>query len=94
MKERATMMIGIRYCGGCNPRYDRKTFVKMLQERFKGKKEFELAREGAEYEALVVVGGCENCCAAYEHFKTKTKPILVWDTDFFETVEKKIEEIL
>lgn len=92
-KEEQTM-IGIKYCGGCNPKYERKEFVNRVMEHFEGSTDFELAKEGTEYSGLMVVGGCSNCCAAYKHFTSLTKPMLIWGDEFFDDVVKGINEIL
>lgn len=61
------MKVGIRFCGGCNPRYDRGAMVKRITEKHP-EWEAGVAREGVEYDLLLVVGGCTACCAAYEQF--------------------------
>ena len=53
---------GVRYCGGCNPRYDRTALVGRLAERCPNVR-FVRAESGREYDALLVVGGCCACCA-------------------------------
>lgn len=50
------MRIGIKYCGGCNPRYDRVAAVKELQQRYPEWK-IEPAGEGGQ-EYILVVCGC------------------------------------
>jgi len=32
--------VGFKYCGGCNPEYDRVSLVKHIQESVQGKVEF------------------------------------------------------
>ena len=54
--------IGIRYCGGCNPRYDRVAFVRRL-EALLPECRFEPMEAGKEYAAVLVVCGCRNQCA-------------------------------
>lgn len=54
--------IGLRYCGGCNPRYDRVAVVKRLEEFFP-EAEFLVAEEGKRYCAVVVACGCSSRCA-------------------------------
>ncbi|HWS43288.1 MAG TPA: hypothetical protein VN421_09425 [Pseudoflavonifractor sp.] len=53
--------IGVRYCGGCNSRYDRVALVRRLEAQFPGWG-FVPARPQAEYAALVVVCGCPARC--------------------------------
>ena len=59
------MNIGIKYCGGCNPRYDRAGYVKALIERHPHAT-FEPARSDVRYDLLLVVCGCSSMCARTE----------------------------
>ena len=54
--------VGVRYCGGCNPRYDRVTFVQRL-EKLLPEYRFEPFQPGERYDAALVVCGCKNMCA-------------------------------
>lgn len=54
--------IGVRYCGGCNPRYDRTAAVQALEELLPGW-EIIPAQPGADYPAVAVVCGCPARCA-------------------------------
>ena len=86
-------MIGVKFCGGCNPQYDRLQFLESVKKEFSGRHEFELAKEGINYEGLLVLGGCPNCCAAFEQFTSKTTPIKVWEDRHYEETLKKIDVI-
>jgi hypothetical protein len=59
--------VAIRYCGGCNPRYDRGAMVERVC-RNHPEWDVEIATEGRTYDLLLVVGGCPSCCAAYQQF--------------------------
>lgn len=54
--------VGVRYCGGCNPRYDRVALVGRLKGFFPDE-EFVPARAGEPYPAVLVVCGCPSRCA-------------------------------
>lgn len=54
--------VGVRYCGGCNPRYDRVALVKRLEGFFPGA-EFVPAQDGTSYPAALVIYGCPARCA-------------------------------
>lgn len=56
------MRVGIKYCGGCNPRYDRVAFVEGLKCQYE-ETDFELAAPGTLYDYLLVVCGCQARCA-------------------------------
>lgn len=60
MAEPAT--VGVRYCGGCNPRFDRAAGVRRLQAACPGV-HMERAEPGRLYDLLLIVGGCSACCA-------------------------------
>jgi len=62
------MKVGIKYCGGCNPRYDRAAKVSQLKSE-NPQWDWEYAREESSYDLLVVAGGCTACCASYEQYK-------------------------
>ena len=60
MAERVT--VGVRYCGGCNPRFDRAEGVRRLAAACPGAS-VESAEPGRMYDLLLIVGGCSACCA-------------------------------
>ena len=69
------MIIGIKYCGGCNPRYDRVAAVKVLQRRHPEWK-IEPAGEGGQ-EYILVVCGCTGVCAGHTQLEaTKLKFVI------------------
>ena len=64
-------LVGIRYCGGCNPRYDRDRACGIIRQALSSRAQTEYAREGVSYDALAVIGGCTNCCASTDQFEVK-----------------------
>lgn len=56
------MVFGIKYCGGCNPRYDRITFVDTVKKRCP-EAEFQYVQPDVIYDHLLVVCGCPSRCA-------------------------------
>lgn len=54
--------IGVRYCGGCNNRYDRVAVIRRL-EALAPEVEFVTAQAGTPYPAALVVAGCPTDCA-------------------------------
>ncbi len=57
--------LGVRYCGGCNPAYDRIKLVEQIREKLRVAlgEEVSLARPGAQADTTLVVCGCPACCA-------------------------------
>lgn len=54
------MTINIRYCGGCNPRYDRAEVARRLEEEFPLNTYLVNSREDAD--AVVILCGCKTAC--------------------------------
>ena len=65
------MKIGIKYCGGCNPQYDRKNYTEYLINKYPDN-DYEIAREDTFYDVLLVICGCFSCCAAYNDYNYNT----------------------
>jgi len=85
------MKVGVRYCGGCNPRYDRGGVFQEIRDRLQDM-DFEVAKEGVEYDALLVIGGCTSCCASYHQFTNRKGVVKIWDPDELEDAIKKLKE--
>lgn len=85
------MLVGVKFCGGCNPRYDRGKTLETIKKQAGSAVEFVLAEEGAEYDYLLVIGGCTNCCASYSQYKARIKTIRMWDESH---IEKIIQELI
>ena len=78
------MEIGIRYCGGCNASYDRTEFVTKLIKNLDNIHNCEIAKENTEYDCLILVCGCFNCCVSHERYKAKFKKIFVKSINDYE----------
>jgi len=60
--------IGLKYCGGCTPRYDRVQAVGYLRERLKDSVEF-VSYEDPDIVGVLVVAGCPTACVDLTPFK-------------------------
>lgn len=69
------MDIGIKYCGGCNPKYDRKKFVHRLEKN--SNFNFEIADFNKVYDVVIVLCGCNSACVNHKELKFKLEKILV-----------------
>ena len=59
--------IGLKYCGGCAPRYDRVAQVKAIERELHDL--VTLLSPGAEcLEAVLIVAGCPTCCVEPRDF--------------------------
>ncbi|MDA8140052.1 MAG: hypothetical protein M0036_15495 [Desulfobacteraceae bacterium] len=62
-------MVGLKYCGGCNPNYDRVALVAYLRQRLAGQIVF-VRYDQPEAEMILAVEGCPTACAdlaSFEH---------------------------
>lgn len=54
--------IRIKYCGGCNPNYDRVALVEEMKARLSGSVEW-VGPDADSCDLVVAVQGCETACA-------------------------------
>jgi hypothetical protein len=58
----------VKYCGGCNPRYDRVALVEKLAASLKGKAEL-VYSESEGVDMVLAVQGCETACTDLSAFQ-------------------------
>ena len=86
------MRIGIKYCGGCNPVYNRGRQVKRLQEQYP-EHEFDFAAgDMKECEIGLVVCGCVRACASVDGLTPKKKLFLLPTERSFSEVKTYLEQ--
>lgn len=83
------MNIGVKYCGGCNPRYDRTLAAKSLMDEFPCHM-FTAARE--QNELLLVICGCHAACADITGLSAEKAVILVRSLDDFALVREALKK--
>ncbi len=59
--------IGVKYCGGCNPTYDRVQLVEILKKKLSGLAEVVSADNGVDL--VLAIQGCEIACADLSAFQ-------------------------
>ena len=55
--------IGIKYCGGCNPAYERMEMIERVQSQLRDQILF-LRYDEQGLDGLILVNGCPRSCAA------------------------------
>ena len=88
--DNITMKCAIRFCGGCNPRYDRGKAFREIRDEFTDI-EFPYARKDERYDCLLVIGGCSNCCASYDQYDVKGDVLKMWDESHLENIKKNFQ---
>ena len=89
------MKCGVRFCGGCNPRYDRGEALKEIKDRLKDSDiEFKITTEDEQYDDLLIIGGCTNCCAGYDQFPWSGKVRKMWAAEHIEKIINELRDSL
>jgi len=83
-----TVKVGLKYCGGCNPEYDRVSLVRHIEESLQGKVEF-VKPESESVRLILAVEGCSTACADLSAFQGMEVRIIT----NIEGAEKLIKEI-
>ena len=79
--------MGVKYCGGCNPQYDRTELLERLAEKLKARVVFVTPGTG-KMDALLVLAGCDVACADVTPFIDLPKT-WISDPDQAEALIKK-----
>jgi hypothetical protein len=61
-KLKTEKKVGIKYCGGCNPGYERVEMIHRVQFRINNQFLF-LSHDEPDIDGLVLVSGCHRACA-------------------------------
>ena len=85
------MVIGIKYCGGCNPRYQREALVKKLKARFPSHTYVTL-REQKKCDIWLLVCGCPAACVSEEGLIAVKQRFLLTSMKEFVSVEDYLEK--
>lgn len=82
--ERKKKICGVKFCGGCNPRYDRGAAYQEVLSRLSHVLDFHLAEEGQTYDLLFVVCGCTSCCATLAAYSVREATVKLWEEEQLE----------
>jgi len=55
--------VGVKYCGGCNPAYERVEMIQRAQTQLKDQLLF-LRHDEPDIEVMVLISGCQRACAS------------------------------
>ena len=86
------LIIGLKYCGGCNPRYDRVALVKHIEKSLQGKVEF-VSPESQDVGLILAVQGCSTACAdlsAFQGLEIRTITNIEGAEKFIKEIRKQL----
>lgn len=82
--------VGIRFCGGCNPRIDRGTIAAELKNRLE-KLGITVHWNRLDGDVIIYVSGCTTSCACRWHGAKGSSVIVAGTTvNYFDTAEEDI----
>ncbi|MBU3914358.1 hypothetical protein KKA14_02400 [bacterium] len=79
--------IGIKYCGGCKPNYDRVASVESLEKSLSDKIQL-VSYQEPDVDTIFVVTGCDTACVNMDQFKEKSYRLLSNENDFKTTIDE------
>jgi hypothetical protein len=83
-----TVRVGLKYCGGCNPEYDRVALARHIEEKLQGRVAF-VTPESEGVGLILAVEGCSTACADLSAFQGKEIRVII-NTDGAERFIKEI----
>lgn len=83
------MRIGLKFCGGCNPYYERGAEVQKLKNSFP-QFLFEAVRTGEYYDIILLVCGCARSCVCHYREAKAGRYVILKNPEEFETFSSGI----
>lgn len=77
----AMLRVGIKYCGGCNPSYERLEIVRRAQSRFDRRLLF-IRHDQPDLDAMILMNGCQRACAVEDLNQTVARFSVAGENDF------------
>ena len=87
----ACKKIGVLFCGGCNPTYNRELFYRQLKQHYETSIIFEFFKEAGEYDLLLIINGCSSECLINQGHPA---PVVCLDSNDLKIATQKIDNIL
>jgi hypothetical protein len=78
--------IGLKYCGGCNPLYDRVQAAASIKKRLEDIIEL-VSYEDREAEGTLVIAGCPTACVDLKPFEGRP----IWVVTSLQDVERWVQ---
>ena len=88
----ASKKISVKYCGGCNPHFDRSAFISGLQQEFP-QFDFLGPNDPDPWFALVVCG-CSRICASHENLQGLKGKMVLSDPEDFGLLREELARLI
>ena len=80
--------IAVKFCGGCNPGYDRGAAYQQIRSATADQAELSLPTDGVHYDALLILRGCTGCPYIYEEIHADARIVCMKQDDIPEVIEQ------
>ncbi len=81
----------IKYCGGCNPGYDRVALAGYVKNSLHGRVEF-VPLDSEVVDMILAIEGCKTCCADLSPFEGKPVHFISQIEDAGKCLQKIIDQ--
>lgn len=88
------MKIGIKYCGGCNPHYDRTDVAKKLQRDFPQINVGSAASSPGAHDLIIVANGCHSACANHVGLNGKYGKVILTSGENYAALAEVIRQLI
>ena len=79
--------IGLKYCGGCNPHYDRVALVEWINKELEN--DVDLLKPDKEgIDCLLIIAGCDTACVDLTSFKNVPVRLITCPDDAREMINE------
>ena len=82
----------VKFCGGCNPRYDRGEAYQTVRSSLSGAAAFSYPEDGAHYDVLLIIRGCTGCPYLYEEIDAAHR-VIITAADEIAPAIREIEQL-
>ena len=86
------MICGVKYCGGCNPRFNRTNFFNKVKRNCP-EIEFQYVQPEIIYDHLLVIQGCTSKCADLSTLKTNGTLWNICDEAQYDKLIRQLKEL-
>ena len=85
------MICGVKYCGGCNSRYNRNAFLERVKNTCTDV-EFQYVQPESVYHHLLVICGCPSKCADISKILINGNIYMISEENQFEMLVEKLKK--
>lgn len=91
-KGSETVKIGVKFCGGCNPGYERSKIVKRICAKFP-QVEIEPVREESAYDLILLISGCHAECLSVAAWQQQAPVISIYQEIDYDKIQNYLRDM-